>query len=369
MFTKIFSVISTTSLILLVAACSGGGGGSTPAAAGGTTKYTIGGTVSGLTGTGLVLQNNLSDNLIVSTNGAGTFAISLTNGAAYSVSVFSQPSGQTCTVANGSGTVSGANITTVAVTCSNGSSYTIGGTVSGLTGTGLVIQNNGGDNLKVTTNGAGYFPTWLATGSSYYVTVLTQPSGQSCSVSNGIGTVGTSNVTNVNVTCSSATSTLACGSGNGTGYQGIYLYNPSNLFTESLSTTTGGALDSVTLGWGAEYLGSAQGAYTGSLVATLWAVTSSYSGTTGINGTVLGTFYPNFTGTGAYSASQIATGGYSTNTIVSSTASYNPAAGQYCLVITLEEYLPSQCPTNPGNYLNGYCTVDWLQFSSPVSFH
>jgi hypothetical protein len=288
----------------------------------------------------------------------------LANGATYFVTVYSQPSGQTCTVSNGTGTVSGANVTTVAIACSSGSSYKIGGTVTGLTGTGLVLQNNGGDNLTVTTNSVGYFPTWLATGSSYYVTVLTQPSGQSCSVSNGAGTVGTSDITNVNVTCSSATSTLACGSGNGTGYQGIHLYNPSNWFTESLSTTTAGALDSVTLGWGAEYLGNAQGAYTGSLAATLWAVSSSYSGGA-IYGTTLGTFTPNFTGGGAYSSTQIASGGYSTNTISSSTFNYNPVAGQYCLVITLEEYLPGQCTPNP----NGYCVVDWLQFSSPVSFH
>ena len=78
---------------------------------------TIGGTVSGLTGTGLVLQLNGGGNLGVSASGPFTFPARLGNGTPYSVTVFAQPSGQTCTVANGSGTLGSANVTTVSVTC------------------------------------------------------------------------------------------------------------------------------------------------------------------------------------------------------------------------------------------------------------
>jgi hypothetical protein len=247
---------------------------------------------------------------------------------------------------------------------SNGgtSSYTIDGNISGLTGTGLVLQNNGGNNLSVTGNGSVNFTTQLPTSSTYVVTVLTQPSGQTCTVTNGNGIVNNANVTNIVVSCSNTA--LSCVGGNGSGTNGIRLYTPNNVFTEQLSTTTANAPDITTLGWGAAYTGMIEGAYTGSLAATLWAVSSSYSGGT-IYGTVLGTFIPNFTGTGAYSSSQIASGGYSINTIVSSASNYNPSAGQYCLVITLEQYSPGACSPNP----NGYCTVDWLQFSSPVTFH
>jgi parallel beta-helix repeat protein len=80
------------------------------------------------------------------------------------------------------------------------SSY-IGGTVSGLTGSGLVLADNGGNDLTVSANGAFTFTTALAVGAAYAVTVRTQPSGQTCSVSNASGTVTSSNVTNVAVHC------------------------------------------------------------------------------------------------------------------------------------------------------------------------
>jgi hypothetical protein len=81
--------------------------------------YTIGGHVDGLAGSGLVLQQNGGDALAISADGDFTFATPLNDGASYVVTVFAQPGNpaQTCTVANGSGTVDGANVTDVAVTC------------------------------------------------------------------------------------------------------------------------------------------------------------------------------------------------------------------------------------------------------------
>jgi hypothetical protein len=77
------------------------------------------------------------------------------------VSVATQPSGQTCTVTNSTGTIYGADVTNVFVTCTT-ASYTVGGTASGITATGLVLQNNGGDNLAVNADGSFVFPTALA---------------------------------------------------------------------------------------------------------------------------------------------------------------------------------------------------------------
>jgi len=67
------------------------------------------GQVTGLLGSGLVLQNNGVDNLPVIANGGFNFATTIANGAMYKVTVQSQPTNpsQTCTVANGSGTASG----------------------------------------------------------------------------------------------------------------------------------------------------------------------------------------------------------------------------------------------------------------------
>ena len=82
------------------------------------------------------------------------------------------------------------------------SSYKIGGTVSGMAGTGLVLQDNGGDNLAITANGPFTFSSEVKKNASYNVTMLTQPSGQNCTVSNGAGTA-TANVANVAVACAS----------------------------------------------------------------------------------------------------------------------------------------------------------------------
>jgi len=183
---------------MLMAACGGGGGGGTPPAippVPNLTFYTIGGTVSGMSGTGLVLTNDGGDNLMVNANGSFTFSTGLLATFPYSVAVQTQPSSpaQTCTVSNGSGTVTG-NVTNVQVTCAD----TIGGTVSGASFT-VVLQNNGGNNLSVG-NGGFTFTTPLANGTAYNVTVQSSTPTQQCTVTNGSGTAN-GNVTNVQVSC------------------------------------------------------------------------------------------------------------------------------------------------------------------------
>jgi Big-like domain-containing protein/WD40 repeat protein len=169
-----------------------------------TATFTVGGTVSGLMGTGLVLGNNGGDELPVSANGLVTFATPLASGAAYGVTVLTQPSSpaQTCGVLHGSGRVSHANITTIEIDCSS-NSYRVGGTVSGLIGTGLMVSNNGGDNLSVSADGPITFLTQLASGATYSVSVVNQPTNpdQLCLVASGSGAVVDADVTTVAVTC------------------------------------------------------------------------------------------------------------------------------------------------------------------------
>lgn len=188
--------------VACIAGCGGGGGGgsSTPPP-----TFTVGGTVSGLSGSGLILQLNGAGNLGVSGNGF-TFGGGLTSGSNYSVTVFSQPTNpsQTCAVTSGTGTIGTTSVTNVAVSCTT-NSFTVGGNVSGLLGSGLVLQNNGGNNLTINANGLLTFTTPILSGATYAVTVLTQPTAptQACLVENGSGTVGAGNVTNVSVTCNS----------------------------------------------------------------------------------------------------------------------------------------------------------------------
>lgn len=80
--------------------------------------------------------------------------------------------------------------------------YSIGGNIAGLSGT-IVLQNNGGDNLSLAADGSFAFNVTLQPGSPYDVTILTQPSNQTCTVSNGSGTANAS-VTTVAIVCSLA---------------------------------------------------------------------------------------------------------------------------------------------------------------------
>jgi hypothetical protein len=172
------------------------------------TTHTIGGTVSGLTtGSSVTLRDNGGDSLAVTANGKFTFATALATGAAYNVTVSVQPTGETCAVTAGSGTVGSANVTTVKVACAGAATFTIGGTVSGLSsGTSVTLLDNGSGALKVSANGAFTFATALASGAAYNVTVSVQPTGETCTVTAGSGTVGSANVTTVKVACATAAS-------------------------------------------------------------------------------------------------------------------------------------------------------------------
>jgi alpha-tubulin suppressor-like RCC1 family protein len=168
-----------------------------------TVIYTISGNVSGLSGTGLVLQNNSGNNLPISTNGNFTFSTPIASGSTYSVTVLTQPSNpaQNCVVTAGGGTAN-ANVAGIQVTCTT-VPFTIGGTITGLTSSGLVLQDNGGDSLPVSAAATSFtFDTLVPSGSSYAVTVLTQPSGPTCFVTNGSGTVASASVTNITINCS-----------------------------------------------------------------------------------------------------------------------------------------------------------------------
>lgn len=162
-------------------------------------SYTVAGTVTGLTASGLVLENNSTDRLPVAIH-ATTFAFpAISAGSGYHVVVVTQPTGLTCTVSDGVGTNIRANIDTVHVTCSP-LTVTLGGTITGLTAAGLVLQNNGTDDLSIAAHATTFkFPTPVAYGSGYLITVSAQPLGQNC-VAEGHGTA-TADVTTIEVTC------------------------------------------------------------------------------------------------------------------------------------------------------------------------
>jgi hypothetical protein len=90
--------------------------------------------------------------------------------------------------------------------CSGASAlYSVGVTVSGLAGSGLVLRDNGGDDLAVSGDGSFVFSTALPGGSAYDVTVFTQPTSpaQQCAAASGSGTIADASVS-VRVTCGSS---------------------------------------------------------------------------------------------------------------------------------------------------------------------
>lgn len=90
------------------------------------------------------------------------------------------------------------------------SSYVVSATVTGLpASSNVILLNNGRDALTISANSTiTSFPTAIASGGAYAVTVQTSPNTYKCTVSNGTGSA-TSNVTNVAVTCSPITYTVS----------------------------------------------------------------------------------------------------------------------------------------------------------------
>ncbi|MDP7499108.1 MAG: hypothetical protein QGH50_06670 [SAR324 cluster bacterium] len=174
-----------------------GGGGST------TTYHTLQLNVSGLGGIIIVSSRggngnvyNKSEAMAVTSNGTHNFS-GIPSGTSYNVTILQQPLYQTCTVSNGSGTLNGNQ--TVAISCDG--TVTIGGKVYGLNGT-ITLQNNAGNDLTISSNGNFVFTDNLSMGSSYLVTVASQPAnGPTCTPNNNSG-VATDNITSVEIICS-----------------------------------------------------------------------------------------------------------------------------------------------------------------------
>jgi subtilisin family serine protease len=80
--------------------------------------------------------------------------------------------------------------------------FTVGGSVTGLTGPGLTLQLNGGSDLSFGANAPFTFTTRVAAGSNFTVSVAARPGAETCVVSGGSGVMPTSNVSNVSVSCS-----------------------------------------------------------------------------------------------------------------------------------------------------------------------
>jgi hypothetical protein len=221
-------------LLLLVGSASlpacwwDGHGSSSPA------TYTVGGSVNGLTGSGLVLANGTDQLTVPAGSTSFTFPTAIAAQSTYAVSVMTQPAGANCVVAMGSGTVS-AKVTTVQVTCS-AAQFHLGGTLSGLTASGLTLAN-GADRVSPAANATGFtFPNTVASGATYSVTVSAQPTGLTCTVAAGAGTMGSADVTSLAVTCTPVRYHIG-GTITGLSAAGLVLANGSDTVSPAANAT------------------------------------------------------------------------------------------------------------------------------------
>ncbi len=115
--------------------------------------------------------------------------------------------------------------------------YSLGGTIKGLATSGLVLST-GTESTSVTPQDLTFkFPTLLPTGASYNVSVQTQPIGQTCSVSNDNGTMGSGHIWNVVVTCISALQQVT-GTISGLSTSGLWLSNGSDTLLVAPNSTS-----------------------------------------------------------------------------------------------------------------------------------
>jgi hypothetical protein len=174
---------------LSLAACGGGGG-----------NLLLGGSVKNLAKPGLVLQNKTGPLLPVAVGSASfVFNELIGNDQDFDVEIATQPTGAVCGLANNKGKSGAFNVLTVEVVCLT-NTYDLGGKISGLDAAGLVLVN-GDDRLAVAAGTTDFKLTKVADGAPYGVAVLTQPAGRTCSVQNGVGTMGSAAIDTIRVTC------------------------------------------------------------------------------------------------------------------------------------------------------------------------
>ncbi len=164
--------------------------------------YSVSGKLTGLkTGESLVLKNHLGEELTLNANGEFRFEGKLTNNSSYNHLIERQPSCQTCTVENGSGVVTGSNVTNLNIVC-GAAQYYIGGKAYGLApGQNFTIELNGNQSLIVNENGPFSFYAFFNDKTAYSLAITEQPQNQTCTCSNATGNINADNVTYPVVIC------------------------------------------------------------------------------------------------------------------------------------------------------------------------
>jgi hypothetical protein len=186
------------------------------AGCGGKASFDVSGSVLGLGTPGLILTMGGNDDVSVAPAAGSanfTFGRRLSYGDAYSITVKHQPDYMTCSPYRGTSGTAGQTTNIAAIFNCTQNVHDVTGWVTGLTGKTddveadkLALTNGsiGGQALiSVTSDGSNpvFAFTSIAEGTAYGITVLRQPKGQFCSVTNGTGVMANFIVSNVQVSC------------------------------------------------------------------------------------------------------------------------------------------------------------------------
>ncbi|MBA5690281.1 hypothetical protein [Rugamonas apoptosis] len=185
---------------------------------GGSGSLQLGGTIVGLSKPGLVLKNGASTIAVTADTGYTTFTFPdlVANDASFDIEYQAQPDPKLATcdtiIQNNKGKANIYTVRQAIVTC-HSTTYSLGGTVRGLVGKGLVLANGSqtvpvsapataGDPVSFT------FPTQVPNGSNYGVTVLAQPTDDNgnptvkCVVNSPAAVMPAAPVSTLDVSCS-----------------------------------------------------------------------------------------------------------------------------------------------------------------------
>lgn len=180
------------------------------AACGGKASFTVGGTIYGLTNSGLELKNNGGEPLVVPA-GATSFSFpnSISYGTEYNVTVTKQPAHMSCDTAGSTGRGAAGHTTSinVVINCTQ-LSYNLGGTITNLKSSGLTIINGSfGSPLTLAKDATSFTFGAIPSGQTYGLTIYKQPTPlegepkQTCTLTEGTGVMGDYERRNVKIEC------------------------------------------------------------------------------------------------------------------------------------------------------------------------
>lgn len=166
--------------------------------------------INNLTKDGLTLSNNGGTALPVA---AGSTFFDFPNLIAadsdFDIKVVTSPSNAVCTIYNGTGKSGTYAPQGIRVDCIT-KLHSLKASVTGLTGPLVVVNGNVRFNIPAGTT-VFDFTTYdaegkpvagqVGDGQSYTLQVLTQPTGQTCTIANGTGVMGETDVTNIAIDC------------------------------------------------------------------------------------------------------------------------------------------------------------------------